>query len=138
MRMQLLELYKTLEIHKLETTYTTRFHNFTHGHIPSVCDWEFVGNLFTDRIRPSDYLLSVIPHSVAISVGKKKNTYRRFYKWKVRTKKKKFPLGIYRQTILRRWNYTYRRTKSVGILVGVCLRYLPNISVCKFVSMFGN
>ena len=56
---------------------TTRFHSFTH--IPSVCDRTFVGKVFTDYItdgiRPSEYLLSVIPHSVAISVGNTKKTF---------------------------------------------------------------
>jgi hypothetical protein len=38
----------------------------------SVCDSEFVGIFFTDGQRPSAYLLSVIPNSIAKSVGKKK------------------------------------------------------------------
>ena len=44
-----------------------------------MCDRKFVGKLFTDYItdgiRPSEYLLSVIPHSVAISVGNTKKTF---------------------------------------------------------------
>ena len=58
---------------------TTRFHSFSDGHIPSVCDRTFVGKLFTDYITngilPSEYLLSVIPHFVAISVGNTKKTF---------------------------------------------------------------
>lgn len=42
-------------------------------------DSTFVGKVFTDYItdgiRPSEYLLSVIPHSVAISVGNTKKTF---------------------------------------------------------------
>ena len=58
---------------------TTRFHSFTDENIPSVCDRTFVGKVFTDYITdgllPSEYLLSVIPHSVAISVGNTKKTF---------------------------------------------------------------
>jgi len=54
---------------------TTRFHSFTDETIMLVCDSEFVGNVFTDDIpdrnRSSAFLSSVIPNSVAISVGKK-------------------------------------------------------------------
>ena len=58
---------------------TTRFHSFTDGNIPSVCDYKFVGNFFTDAItdgiRPPALPLSVIPHSVGISVGKTKKPF---------------------------------------------------------------
>ena len=30
--------------------FTTRFHSFTDGNIPSVCDRTFVGKVFTDYI----------------------------------------------------------------------------------------
>jgi hypothetical protein len=56
----------------LKKTYTTRLHSFTDGNIPSVCDLEFVGNFFTDEKRSSAFLSSVIPNSIAKSVGKKK------------------------------------------------------------------
>ena len=82
---------------------TTRFHSFIDGHIPSVCDRTFVGKLFTDYIAdgiiPSEYLLLVIPHFVAISVGNTKNT---FNDGPCAPKKKSFPLGIYRWKIFRR------------------------------------
>ena len=59
--------------------FTTRFHSFTDGQIPSVCDQKFVGDFFTDIItdglRPSALPSSVIPHSVAISVGKTKKPF---------------------------------------------------------------
>jgi len=55
---------------------TTRFHSFTDENILSICDSEFVGNFFTDKIingkRPSAFLSSVIPNSITKSVGKKK------------------------------------------------------------------
>ena len=58
---------------------TTRFHSFTDGKIPSVCDKKFVGDFFsdviTDGLRPSALPSSVIPHSVAISVGKTKKPF---------------------------------------------------------------
>ena len=91
---------------------TTRFHSFTDGHIPSVCDRHFVGKLFTDYItdgiHPSEYLLSVIPHSVAISVGNKK---KKIYRRTVHAKKKSFPLGIYRRNIFRR---CYKKTDGIN------------------------
>ena len=83
--------------------HTTRFHNFTDRHILSVCDRTFVGKVFTDYITdgilPSECLLSVIPHSVAISVG---NTKKTFTDGPCAPKKKNFPLGIYLQNIFRR------------------------------------
>ena len=58
---------------------TTRFHSFTDGPIPSVYDYKFVGEFFTDVIadglHPSALPSSVIPHSVGISVGKTKKTF---------------------------------------------------------------
>jgi len=58
---------------------TTRFHSFTNGSIPSVYDYKFIGDFFTDVIsdglRPSALLSSVIPHSVGISVGKTKKPF---------------------------------------------------------------
>ena len=58
---------------------TTRFHSFTDGNIPSVCDQKFVGDLFTnvltDGLCPSAFFLLVIPHFVAISVGKSKKPF---------------------------------------------------------------
>jgi len=57
---------------------TTRFHSFTDGNISSVCDSEFVCNFVTDDIPdrkcPLTFLLSVIPNSVAKSIGKKKQS----------------------------------------------------------------
>ena len=72
-----------------------------------MCDRTFVGKLFTnyiaDGIIPSEYLLSVIPHSVAISVGNKKNTFTDgFTDGPCAPKKKSFPLGIYRRNTFRR------------------------------------
>ena len=86
---------------------TTRFHSFIDGHIPSVSDKTFVGKVFTDYITdgilPSEYLLSVIPHSVAISVGNTKKLLPMVLPTdRARQKKKSFPLGIYRQNIFRR------------------------------------
>jgi hypothetical protein len=40
-----------------------------------VCDYKFVGDFFTDGLRPSAFLSLVIPHSVAISVGKTKKPF---------------------------------------------------------------
>ena len=59
--------------------FTTRFHSFTDGTIPSVYYQKFVGDFFTDvitdGIRPSALPSSVIPHSVGISVGKTKKPF---------------------------------------------------------------
>jgi hypothetical protein len=63
----------------LKAINTTRFHSFTDGPLPSVCDWKFVGDFFTDvitdRLRPSAFPSSVIPPSVAISVRKTKKPF---------------------------------------------------------------
>jgi len=85
---------------------TTRFHNFTDGNIPSVCDYEFVGNLFTDvftdEIYPSTFLSSVIPHSVAISVEKTKKPFADGFTDGICAPKKSFSLEIYRRILSRR------------------------------------
>ena len=91
---------------------TTRFHSFTNGHIPSVCDRTFVGKLFTDGIIPSEYLLQKkhyskktyfvhIP-SLYRSVIQKKHLPTVLPMDRARQKKKSFPLGIYRRNIFRR------------------------------------
>jgi len=69
----------------------------------------------------------------------KKIICRWFYIRNLRAKKKKFPT----------WNIPtdfysvgdigiYRRLCTVGKAVDECLKYRPNISVCKFVSKCGN
>ena len=61
------------------TIITARFHSFTDGPIPSVCDRKFVGDFFTDVITdglcPSAFPSFVIPPSVAISVGKTRKPF---------------------------------------------------------------
>jgi hypothetical protein len=118
---------------------TTRFHNFTDENIPSVCDYEFVGNLFTniftDEIRPSTFLSSVIPHSVAISVGNTKKPFADGFTDGICAQKKKvsrlkytdgfYPVGD---------SVIYRRTYIVSKFVSECLKYRPKISVCKYVG----
>jgi hypothetical protein len=97
----------------LKKTYTTRLHSFTDGNILLVCDLEFIGNFFTDEKRSSAFLSSVIPNSIAKSVGKKKKkkiadgfTGEKF------SPKKKFALEI------------YRRIDSVGDS-GISSKYSP-------------
>ena len=113
---------------------STRFHNFTDGNIPSVCDLEFVGNFFTDKItdrkRPSAFLLLVIPNSIAKSIGTKKN-FRWFYKRKLRAKKNS------------RLKYTDRYIPSVIVAYPVNIFQLPvkcrrTIYLFKFVSEWWN
>jgi len=122
--------------------HTTRFHSFTDGNILSVCDYQFVGELFTDvftdEICPSAFLSSVIPHSIAILIG---NTKKPFADG--------FTYGIWAQKKVSRLKYTdgfysvddiviYRRPRTIGSFVGECLKYRPNISVCKFVGNCGS
>ena len=118
---------------------TTRFHSFTDGNIPSVCDRTFVGKVFTDYITdgilPSEYLLSVISHSVAIAVGNKKNTFTDGFTDGPARQKKKFPAWNIPTEYVPSVLCKYRRTKSVGKSVGD-ISYRPNISVCKFVGKF--
>jgi len=76
-------------------TSTTRFHSFTDRNIPSVCDYQFVGDLFTDvftdRLRPSAFPSSVISYSVAISVGNTKKPFADGFTDGICAPKKKFP-----------------------------------------------
>jgi len=87
-----------------KTRFTTRFHSFTDGNIPSVCDYQFISDLFTDvfidRIRPSAFLLLVIPHSIAISVETQKNHLPMVLQTEFSHKKKSFPLEIYRRIFI--------------------------------------
>ena len=122
--------------------YTTRFHSFTDGNIPSVCDWEFVGKLFTDYItngiRSSAYLSSVIPHFVAISVKKTKKSFADGFTDGICVSKKKSHLKYFDGLKSVGDIVSYRRTVTIGKFVGDCLKYWPNISVCKFVGTFGS
>ena len=121
---------------------TTRFHSFTGGHIPSVCDYEFLGNLFTniftDRIRLLTFLSSVMSHSVAISVSNtKKKTFANSFTDRICMSKKIFSLEIYRQIYLVGDSVTYWQIYIVGKVVGECLKYRPKISVYKFIGLCG-
>jgi hypothetical protein len=64
--------------------------NFIEGHYK-----KFVGDFFTDiitdRLRPSAYPSSVIPHSVAISVGKTKKPFADGFTNGICAPKKKIP-----------------------------------------------
>ena len=90
---------RKLASHSSDQT-TTRFHSFTNENIPSVCDYQFVGDLFTDvftdGLRPSAFPLSVIPHFVAISVGNTKKPFADGFTDGICAQKKSFPLEIYR------------------------------------------
>jgi hypothetical protein len=61
---------------------------------------QFVGKIFTDGltdgIRSSEYLLSVISHSIANFVGNKKNQTLTVLQTTKRAQKKKFPQEFYR------------------------------------------
>jgi hypothetical protein len=102
-----------------KTRFTTRFHSFTDGNIPSVCDYQFISDLFTDvfidRIRPSAFLLLVIPHSIAISVGNTKKPFADGFTDGIFAPKKKVSHLKYTDGFLfRRWyrdlpTDTYRR-----------------------------
>jgi hypothetical protein len=74
---------------------TTRFHSFTDGPIPSVYDYKFVDDFFTDIIsdglRPSALPSSVIPHSVGISVRKIKKPFPDGFTDGICAPKKKIP-----------------------------------------------
>jgi hypothetical protein len=71
-----------------------------------VYDYKFVGDFFTDVIsdglRPSALPSSVIPHSVGISVGKKKNHFPMVLQKEFARQKKRFPLEIYHGFLFRR------------------------------------
>jgi hypothetical protein len=99
--------------------FTTRFHSFTDENISSVCDSLFIGNFITDDITdgnsPSAFLSSVIPHSIAKAVCKKKKTLTMVLQTEIALQKKKFPLEI------------YRRIYSVG----ECMQYRQTIFIDK-------
>ena len=84
-----------------------RFHSFTDGNILSVCDYEFVGKLFTnvfiDGIRLSASLSSVIPHSITISVKNTKKPFADGFTNEICAQKKSFTLEIYRRILFRQW-----------------------------------
>jgi len=69
-----------------------------------VCDYKFIGDFFTDVItdglRPSAFPLSVIPPSVAISVGKTKKPFADGFIDGICAPKKRFPLEIYRRIFI--------------------------------------
>jgi hypothetical protein len=69
---------------------TTRFHSFTDENIPSVCDSDFVSNLFADVFTDGLSLL-VISYSVAISVGNTKKSFADGFTDGICAPKKKFP-----------------------------------------------
>jgi len=91
--------YCVLVFFVVTSYFTTRFHSFTDGNIPLVCDYEFVGNLFTDiftdGLCPSAFPSSVIPNSVAISVGNTKKPFADGFIDGICAPKKSFPLEIY-------------------------------------------
>jgi hypothetical protein len=68
----------------------------------------------------------------------KKIICRWFYRRNLRVKKKvsnlKYTDGFYSVGDL----VIYRRLRTVGKFVGECLKYRPNISVCKFVGNYGS
>jgi len=161
----------------LKTRFTTRFHSFTDRNIPSVYDYQFIGDLFTDvftdGLRPLAFLLSVILHSVAISVGNTKKSFADGFTDGIFAQKKSFPLEIYRRIFIPSviswftdgyvpsvylsvsvWNTDriYPSVNSsvivaatvkcwwihfVGKAVCECMKYRPNISVCKCVGEYG-
>jgi hypothetical protein len=55
-----------------------------------VCDYQFVGDLFTE-VFTDELCSSVIPHSVAIAVGKTKKPFADGYTDGICAPKKKFP-----------------------------------------------
>ena len=129
--------------HLFWITDTTRFHSFTDGKIPSVCDQKFVGDFFTDVITdglsPSVFPSSVIPHSVAISVGKTKKPFADGFTDEIcAPKKKDSHLKYTTGFLVRRYIVIYRRKLSVGKSVGECMKYRQNMSVCKFVGNCGS
>jgi hypothetical protein len=93
-----------MEDKTLNREFTARFHNFTEENILSVYDYNFVGDLltdvFTDGFGPSAFPSSVIPHSVAISVGKTKKPFADGFTDGICAPKKSFPLEIYRRIFI--------------------------------------
>ena len=122
---------------------TIRFHSFTNENIPSVCDYKFVGNLFTDAftdgIRSSAFLSSLIPHFVAISVKNTKKSFANGFTDGICAEKKNFSClkytdGFYPVSD----SVIYWRTHIIGKFIGECLKYRPNISVYKFIANCDN
>jgi len=68
----------------------------------------------------------------------KKTIYWRFYRRNLRAKKKDSRLKYTDGFLFRRWHCNYWRKISVGTSVGECMKYRPNISVCKFVGTGGS
>jgi hypothetical protein len=107
-----------------------------------VCDYQFIGDLFTDvftdGLRPSAFRSSVIPHFIAISVGNTKKSFADGFTDGICVQKKvsrlKYTDGFYSVDDI----VIYRRLLTISKVVGECLKYRPNISVYKFVGNCGN
>ena len=105
---------------------TTRFHSFIDGNIPSVCDYQFIGefftDVFTDGIRPSAFLSSETQKNHLLMVLQMK------FGAKKKVSRLKYTNRFYSVGDI----VIDRRLRTVGKFVGECLKYRPNISVCKF------
>jgi hypothetical protein len=60
----------------------------------------FFTDVITDELRLSALPLSVIPHSVAISIGKTKKPFADGFTDGIYAQKKRFPLEIYRRIFI--------------------------------------
>jgi hypothetical protein len=81
----------------------------------------------------------VIPHSVAISVGKTKKPFADGFTNGICAPKKKDSRLKYTDGFLFRRDIVIDQRKlSVGKSVGECMKYRQNISVCKFVGDCGS
>jgi hypothetical protein len=81
----------------------------------------------------------VIPHFVAISVGKTKKPFADGFTDEICAPKKKDSRLKYTDGFLFRRDIVIDRRKLfVGKSVGECMKYRQNISVCKFIGDCGS
>jgi hypothetical protein len=99
----------------------------------------FFTDVITDGLRPSAFPSSVIPPSVAISVGKTKKPFADGFTDGICAPKKKVSHLKYTDGFLvRRYIVIDRRKITVGKSVGECVKYRQNMSVCKFIGNCGS
>jgi len=147
---------------------TTRFHSFIDGNIPSVCDYQFIGefftDVFTDGIRPSAFLSSKTQknHLLMVLQTEFACQKKKFPAWNIPTDfipsviswltdgyvpSVNLSVSVWNtdriypsvnSSVIVAATVECRRIHSVGKAVGECMKYWPNISVCKCVGECGS
>jgi len=103
-----------------------------------VCQWFFYQCHHRRNTSVGFTFIGDSPFRRYIGRKNKKIIYRWFYRRNVHAKKKDSRLKYTVGFLFRRWHCNYRRKISVGTSVGECMKYRPNMSVCKFFGTGGS